>query len=182
MNHRAFTGAILALGLCSISPAIAQESSETVIRSVSLADAKSIVEDAGGRVDSVEDWEHNGFVIEATLPGGMPIEFKGFECVGASKACPEYEFTIGFEAKTEEAARDFDRERQVEYVADGVDGSTYLIWRMGFLYGGVTKTYVLNELLETADIGWGIAQIFPYKDEHDRPKGPKPKDAGKLNP
>ena len=153
-----------------------------MLRLITLADAKSIIEDAGGRVDSVGDWEHSGFVIEATLPGGMPVEFKGFECEGASKACPEYEFTIGFEAKTEEVAREFDRQRQVQYVADGVDGSTYLIWRMGFLYGGVTRTYILNELLETADIGWHIAQTFPYKDDGDRPKGPKPSDSGKLIP
>ena len=182
MNHRVFTATVLASVLCSISSALAQESPDRVLRLITLADAKSIVEDVGGRVDSVGDWEHNGFVIQATLPGGMPVEFKGFDCEGAGKACPEYEFTISFEAKTEQVARDFDRDRQVAYVADGVDGSTYLIWRMGFLYGGVTRTYILNELLETADIGWHIARSFPYKDDRDGPKGPRPRDSGKLIP
>jgi len=162
---------------------LAQAAPDKVLRELSLTEAKSIVADVGGRVDSV-DAKGDEFLIEATLPGDMPVEFKGENCTGANAAllCQEYEFTIGFDAKSAEVAQQFDRERQVEFVADGTVGSSYLIWRMGFLYGGVTRTYIMNELLETADIGWSIAAIFPYRDPSLRPKGPKPADSGRLLP
>ncbi len=178
---------ILATGMAgalwAAGPASAKSLDNKVIWNLSQADSIAIISDGGGRIDGVSATE-DGFVLKATFPGDMPVLFTGMDCKGKGQAmrCPEYEVLIDFRAKSAAAAQQFDRERQVEFVADGSDGDIYKIWKMSFLYGGVTRTHVLNEIIEVVHIGWQVSAIFPYKGPGWKPKGQRPKDSALLHP
>jgi hypothetical protein len=173
----------MALGLASCAPATPPPTAPQVLHRITLAQADAIIVSAGGRITSTEPTNEDGFLIEAVYPGGMPLSFELMDCEGSgdAKACPEYELKIAFEAKDVEAARKFDEARQVNFPADGHDGDKYEIWRMGFTFGGVTRTYLRNELRELLDIGWSVAETFPFKDKAARPPGPKPSDSEYLD-
>jgi hypothetical protein len=184
LKYMPILGACAAAALLVAAPANAARLDGKVLRDLSQDDAIALIGDAGGRVDDVQPVKEGGFAITATFPGDMPVLFTGMDCkgTGGAQRCPEYEISIGFQAKSEEDAQRFDRDRQIEFVADGFDGAVYKIWRMSFLYGGVTRTHVLDEIIEVVNIGWDVSEIFPFKDDSWKPKGPRPKDSALLEP
>ena len=183
MSRQLVQGMSLACVLLLGTPVIAGKLDNKVFRDLSQAEVERLIRDAGGSVEQISANAKDGFTIDAVFPGGMPLHFAAMDCKADSGVmrCPEYELMIDFEAASPEAAQKFDHERQIEFVADGSDGATYKIWRMGFLYGGVTQTYVLDEMMEVVDLGWEVSGLFPFK-EGRKPKGPKPENSGKLFP
>jgi hypothetical protein len=137
----------LLFGLAACAPGAAAE--PELWESVSLAQARELIEEAGGRIGEVRDRPDGEYVIEAVLPDGLPLKWEGLTCKGEARACTEFAMVVALPAGSEARAKQIALERDVYYVADGFEGADYLVWRMSFTYGGVTRAHVRQQLIET---------------------------------
>jgi hypothetical protein len=157
-------GSLLALGLiCAPAAAWSQTSDDlpAVWKALRQADAKALLVEAGAVIKSETHTEEKGWRIETEVPNGLPVIWTGMQCegAGAEQSCTEYEIAIPLRAASAKAAKAIAAERNVLFLADAAIDDEYLIWRMGFTYGGVTRAYLKNVLSITIDMGWDAAKV-----------------------
>jgi len=158
-------GALLAL-LTSCAPMAAcsrtlDDAPPIVWTALRQADAKALLVEVGAAIKTEKQTDEKGWRIVAEIPDGLPVIWTGMQCEGqgADQACTEYEIEIPLKAASDKVAKAIAAERNVLFLADaGIDGD-YLIWRMGFTYGGVTRAYLKNVLSVTINMGWDSAKV-----------------------
>ena len=124
------------------------------------ADARKLLVEAGARIKAEEQTAENGWLITAEVPDGLPVTWKGMQCKGdgPDRACTEYEIDVALKTASPQAAQALAASRDVLFPADGALGDEYVVWRMGFTYGGVTRAYLKNTLAVTIDMGFAAAK------------------------
>ena len=159
------SGALLALALAGCAPR--PESTPMVNDEVTVVwtalregDAKKLLVEAGARIEAEEQTDENGWLITAKVPGGLPVTWEGMHCrgVGPDRACTEYEIRVALKTASPQAAQALAASRDILFPADGAIGDKYVVWRMGFTYGGVTRAYLKNTLAVTIDMGFAAAK------------------------
>jgi hypothetical protein len=113
-------------------------------------DAKKLLVEAGARIKAEEQTDENGWLITAEVPDGLPVTWKGMQCKGdgPDRACTEYQIDIALKTASPQAAQALATSRDIRFPADTAVGDEYILWRMGFTYGGVTRAYLKNTLAE----------------------------------
>jgi hypothetical protein len=159
------SGALLAL-LVSCAPVaawseMADDGPPIVWTALRQADAKALLVEVGAVIKTESQTDEKGWKIVAEIPDGLPLIWTGSVCKGdgGDLSCTEYDITISLKAASVKAAKTIALERNVMFLADAAIDDEYVIWRMGFTYGGVTRAYLKNVLSITIDMGWDAAKV-----------------------
>jgi len=157
------SGALLALILAGAPAAAwsqAPDDPPVVWKALRQADAKTLLIEAGAKIKTEKQTDEHGWRIEVEIPDGLPLSWEGMQCQeeGADQACTEYEIEIPLRAASPKAAKAIAAERNPLFLADAAIDDDYIVWRMGFTYGGVTRGYLKQVLDVTIDMGWDAAK------------------------
>ena len=159
------SGALLALMLAGCAPRpestpMVNDPVPVVWTALREADAKALLIEAGARIKAEEQTAENGWRINAEVPDGLPVTWKGMQCKGdgPDRACTEYKIDVALKTASPQAAQALAASRDILFPADTAVGDEYLVWRMGFTYGGVTRAYMKNTLAVTIDMGFAAAK------------------------
>jgi hypothetical protein len=120
-----------------------------VITAVSIDDVKGILKEAGADVQTV-DFTADGFTITATLTPERHVHFEGMECKGVREAmaCAEFKISARWQVDTGLHAEKLAKALSYNYTSIFADGNNIDLWRMDFIYGGVTREHFSNTVLE----------------------------------
>lgn len=155
-------GALLALIFAVALAACARASDDppAVWKSLRQADAKALLVEAGAKIKTEIQTTEHGWRIDAELPDGLPLSWEGMQCQGdgGDRTCTEYDIEIRLKASSQKTAEAIAAERNPLFLTDAAIEGDYVIWRMGFTYGGVTRAYLKNVLGVTIDMGWDAAK------------------------
>jgi hypothetical protein len=159
------SGALLALALAGCAPRpestpMVNDPVPVVWTALRQADARKLLVDAGARIESETQTAENGWLITAEVPDGLPVTWKGMQCQGdgPDRACTEYKIEVALKTASPQAAQALAASRDILFPADTAVGDEYIVWRMGFTYGGVTRAYLKNTLAVTIDMGFAAAK------------------------
>ena len=152
-SYALMRAAVIAVGaLAAVSARAEEPPTAGLMTSVSVADARDVLTEAGVDVQKVV-FGPDGFTITAAITPERHVWFDGMNCKGSGEAmaCTEFKISAGWELDTPAHATALAKKLTYNYTSVFADGSNLDLWRMDVTYGGIAKKHLLwtvEELLE----------------------------------
>ena len=126
---------------------------QQVITSVTVQDARSLLGEAGAKVDKVE-YGLDSFTVTSSLGPERYVWFDGMNCKGAAqdKTCDEFKISTAWQVDTPARAEALARKLNYNYSSVYADGATLRLWRMDFIPGGITRKHLRNTVRELFEL------------------------------
>lgn len=104
---------------------------------MTVAQARSFAEAAGGTVRAVEDLEDGDYEMTIDYPDGIPVYVRGYSCSGAGEAkrCSEFESSVYFGFDNEAEALAAEHAMDIVWLSDKQIEDQLKVWRYEFVAG-----------------------------------------------
>jgi hypothetical protein len=144
---RAVTIAVCALA--AVSASAKERPASQLVRSFSAKDARELLTELGSDVKKV-NFSADGFTIFAAASPKRQIQFDAMHCTGADLAmtCSEFRIAAHWRLDTPDHAAALAKQLNYAYSGAFTNGADLYLWRMDFIYDGVTREHLHDALGE----------------------------------
>lgn len=127
---------------------------------MTVAQARSFAEAAGGTVRQVEDLDDGDYEMTIDYPDGIPVYVRGANCTGAGEAkrCSEFESSAYFGFDSEAEALAAEHAMDIIWLSDKQIDDQLKVWRYEFVAGATAAhlSATFRTFLETV---WAAQEI-----------------------